>query len=79
MVEFDTKRLKAERVARGLDQVDIAKKLGMSRSNYSKKENGHIKLYADELATILDALNIPESDLGIFFTRSVANLETEGG
>ena len=35
-------RVKAERVANGLTQEELAKKLGWARSQYAKRENGFV-------------------------------------
>lgn len=74
-VEFDVKRLKAERIAKGLTQQDLADALGVTRSWYAMKENGKRKLSLEEFSKILDALGYNESDVHIFFKLNVANRE----
>lgn len=71
-MEFDLMRLRAERVAKGLTQEEMAKKLGISRQAYAKRENGEVNIGVDELAQIGDILNINSDNLSkIFFTKFV--------
>ena len=44
-MKLDLKRLRAERVACGLSQEDVAKKFGKTRSWYAKRENGFVSIY----------------------------------
>lgn len=74
-VEFDLKRLKAERVAKGLSQEDIANALGITRTWYSRKENGHVSLSIEEFAKIIEVLGYDESDVHIFFKLNVDKRE----
>jgi transcriptional regulator with XRE-family HTH domain len=68
LMKFDLNRLKAERVAKGYSQEQLAKKLKWTRSVYTKRENGSVPLGVDELAEIATALQIPEARIAIFFT-----------
>ncbi|MHA2531071.1 helix-turn-helix domain-containing protein [Enterococcus faecalis] len=68
-MEFELNRLKAERIAKGYSQEELAKKLGWNRSMYTKRENGAVSLGVDELAKIATALEMPESRISIFFNR----------
>ena len=68
-MEFELNRLKAERIAKGYSQEELAKKLGCTRSMYTKRENGAVSLGVDELAKIATALEMPESRISIFFNR----------
>ena len=68
---LDLNRLKAERVAKGLTQEEIAGKLGWSRQKYMKKENGHSDLGANELLQIAEVLEMTKEEVGIFFTSTV--------
>lgn len=68
-MEFELNRLKAERIAKGYSQEELAKKLGWTRSMYIKRENGTVSLGVDELAKIATALEMPESRISIFFNR----------
>lgn len=67
-MEFELNRLKAERIAKGYSQEELAKKLGWTRSMYTKRENGSVSLGVDELAEIATALKMPESRISIFFS-----------
>ena len=68
-MEFELNRIKAERIAKGYSQEELAKKLGWTRSMYTKRENGAVSLGVDELAKIATALEMPESRISIFFNR----------
>lgn len=75
---LDLKRLKAERIAKGFSQEDMAKKLGWkNRATYAKRETGLVDLGADELARIAEILGYSKNDLGIFFTINVPNRERQ--
>lgn len=78
MVKFNLKRLKAERIAQGMTQADIAKKLGMTRVSYAKRENGNINISVDEFAEILTALGYDKTKMPIFFEVSVPKNEQKG-
>lgn len=45
----------------------MAKKLGMTPGTYSKKENGHIRINVDDLAKVIEVLELPQDKCGIFF------------
>ncbi|UNB48188.1 helix-turn-helix domain-containing protein [Staphylococcus coagulans] len=77
MYEFDVKRMKAERIAKGISLTDMAFKLEMTPGTYSKKENGHIRITVDDLAKVIDALELPQDKCGIFFTYNVSKKETK--
>ena len=68
-------RLRAERVAKGLTQAQLAEKIGMKRAAYAKRENGLANMGADELAKIVDALGMSKNDIYIFFTNNVPKKE----
>jgi len=76
-LEFDVKRLKAERIAKGLTQEDVANALGVTRSWYAMKENGRRNITLEEFSKILDALGYDESDVHIFFKLNVAKREQQ--
>lgn len=44
MYEFNVKRMKAERIAKGISISDMAKKLGMTPGTYSKKKTDTLEL-----------------------------------
>ncbi|HDM0248085.1 TPA: helix-turn-helix transcriptional regulator [Staphylococcus aureus] len=77
MYEFNVKRMKAERIAKGISISDMAKKLGMTPGTYSKKENGHIRINVDDLAKVIEVLELPQDKCGIFFTYRVSEMSTE--
>lgn len=73
---LDHRRLKAERVAKGLTQDEMAEKMGWkSRTPYAKRENGIVGLSADELIKAATILDIPLNNLAIFFTKDVPERE----
>lgn len=72
---FNPLRLKAERIAIGMSQDDIAEKLGKTRSWYAKRENGFVNIGADELAAIANVLKI--DDMSIFFTTIVPDKQLQ--
>lgn len=73
---IDHRRLKAERVAKGLSQEEMAKLMGWdSRTPWAKRENGLVSIGADELAKAAEVLGIPMSNLSIFFTSDVPEKE----
>lgn len=55
----------------------MAKKLGMTPGTYSKKENGHIRINVDDLAKVIEVLELPQDKFGIFFTYRVSKMSTE--
>lgn len=76
-MKLDLKRLRAERVACGLSQEDVAKKFGKTRSWYAKRENGFVSIGADELAKIAGVFNIDDKRIAIFFNNNVPKKEQE--
>ena len=64
-------RIKAERVANGLTQEELAKKLGWARSQYAKRENGFVSFSADELMAVVEILGITAVEIGILSSQSV--------
>lgn len=74
----DLKRLKAERIAKGLTQDEVAYAMGWkTRTPYAKRENGIVGIGADELAKFAEILGIPATNLHIFFKKSVPEKEQE--
>lgn len=76
-MKLDLKRLKAERVAAGLTQEEVAQKMGWNRSTYAKRENGMVSLGADELARLADIFGVEQNKIGIFFKLSVPERERQ--
>lgn len=69
-------RIKAERIAKGLTQDEMAEAMGFkSRAAYAKRENGIVGIGADELALISEILEIPLSNMHIFFKPNVPEKE----
>lgn len=72
----DLRRLKAERIAKGLTQDEMAELMGWSsRAPYAKRENGIVSIGADELAKMASILGFKKSQLEIFFTVNVPDKE----
>ncbi|TDM47783.1 XRE family transcriptional regulator [Macrococcoides goetzii] len=76
MIKFNVNRLRAERIARGISLHDMAGKMEMAPSTYSKKETGLIRINVDDLAKAVSILDISDAELGIFFVKDVAKQET---
>lgn len=69
-------RLKAERIAMGLTQDDMAEKMGWkTRTPYAKRENGLVDIGANEFIKIAKILGYNTNELDIFFTESVPERE----
>lgn len=51
--------VKAGRVNSGMSQKAVADALKLSLSQYQRKENGHVRFYADELARLSVLLSVP--------------------
>lgn len=68
---INLKRLKAERIANGMTQDEMAHRLGWkTRTPYAKRENGIISIGADELARITLVLGLPIEKITIFLTQT---------
>ena len=73
---IDLRRLKAERIANGLTQDEMAERMGWStRTPYAKRENGIVSIGADELAKMAEILGFNENNIGIFFKINVPEKE----
>jgi len=73
---LDLRRLKAERVAKGLTQDEMAEAMGWkTRTPYAKRENGIVGIGADELVKFAYILGYSENELGIFFKVNVPESE----
>ncbi|MCI2896218.1 MULTISPECIES: helix-turn-helix domain-containing protein [Staphylococcus] len=73
---INLKRLKAERLANGLNQEEMAKRMGWkSRTPYAKRENGLVTIGADELVQMAEILGYSIDELRIFFNPSVPKRE----
>lgn len=73
---LDLKRLKAERIASGLTQEEVALKMGWAdRAPYAKRENGIVPIGADELAKLGALFGYNRDQIGIFFKNDVPDKE----
>lgn len=70
-MKVDLLRVKAERVAKGYTQAQMAERMGLARDQYNKRENGKISFSADELITLAGLLGYSKDKIGIFFKRTV--------
>ena len=69
---LDLNRLKAERIAKGMTQDEVSKKMGWkTREPYAKRENGIVIISADELVSLALIFGYTKDDLGIFFNQNV--------
>ena len=75
-MRLDIKRLKAERIAKGLSQEEMASKMGWnSRTPYVKRELGMIDIGVDEFLKMINILGYTENNLSIFFKKDVPERE----
>ena len=74
-MKVNLNRIKAERVARGLTQKELADVLGKPRSWLAKREPGIVPLGADELSSIASALGIEPNQMSIFFESNVPDCQ----
>lgn len=77
-MKVNTRRIKAERVAMGLTQEEMAKSINMTRSAYAKRENGIVSFGADDIANVASILGYSDR-MQIFFcsdrSRKATKLE----
>lgn len=64
---------KGLRVSEGKEQQEVADFLGLSLTQYKRKENGQARWYADEIYRLSRFYDVP---VGIFFTKEVSCKET---
>lgn len=57
------------RVSHGKTQQEVADYLGLSLTQYKRKENDHVRFYADEIYKLSILYNVPVS---IFFDTKVS-------
>lgn len=76
MVRKSRNRLKVLRASyhdgRGITQMDLAPKAGLSRDRYWRIENGYEQPTETELARLAKALKVDASELGLTPSRAVA-------
>ena len=79
---LNLKRLRAERIACGITQDEMAHKMGWkTRTPYAKRENGIVDIGANEFIKMAKILGYETNNLDIF-TNNVPeknNKQTEGG
>lgn len=56
-------KLQETRIKKGLSQEQIADVLGMTQSNYSRKENGSSKISKQEWEKLSKTLEVPVEDI----------------
>ena len=66
-MKFQTNRLKGERIAQGIGQDEIADKLGIDRSTYSRYENGARSMTVETLTDIATAIGLRPEQMGALF------------
>jgi DNA-binding XRE family transcriptional regulator len=65
--------LKQLRKEHSLKQIEIAELLGLSKTGYSAKENGHRKFTIPEAITISNFFGVPVEQIQNFLTISNRN------
>lgn len=77
--DTNLKRLRAERIAKGMNQDEMAKAMGWhTRSSYAKRENGITTISATELVKMASIFGYGPNQLDLFFTDNVPNRERKG-
>lgn len=67
-MSLNVQELKAARVRRGLNQIDVANMLNISLASYSCKENGKRAFLLNDIAGLKKGLNLSEKEMDkIFF------------
>lgn len=75
-VVLNLKRLRAERIACGITQDEMAHKMGWkTRTPYAKRENGIVDIGANEFIKMAKILGYETNNLDIFFTNNVLRKE----
>ena len=76
---LNLKRLRAERIAKGMNQDEMAKAMGWhTRSSYAKRENGITTISATELVKMASILGYGTKQRDLFFTNNVPDRERKG-
>ncbi|HHK1083858.1 helix-turn-helix domain-containing protein [Streptococcus pyogenes] len=74
---INLKRLKAERIASGMTQDEVAQSMGWkTRTPYAKRESGIVSIGADELAKITLIFGLPIEKIAIFLTNTFPKWNT---
>ncbi len=75
---LNLKRLRAERIACGITQDEMAQKMGWkTRTPYAKRENGIVDIGANEFIKMAKILGYETNNLDIFFTHDVPEKERQ--
>ncbi|MCY1617250.1 helix-turn-helix domain-containing protein [Staphylococcus pettenkoferi] len=73
---LNLKRLRAERIACGITQDEMAQMMGWkTRTPYAKRENGIVDIGANEFIRMAKILGYETNNLDIFFTQYVPDKE----
>ena len=73
---LNLKRLRAERIACGITQDEMAQMMGWkTRTPYAKRENGIVDIGANEFIKMAKILGYETNNLDIFFTQNVPEKE----
>lgn len=64
---------KGLRVSNALTQDEVAEKLGISLTQYRRKENNKVRFYADEIYKLAKLYDVP---VAIFFKNEVSFKDT---
>ncbi|WP_419744318.1 helix-turn-helix domain-containing protein [Staphylococcus sp. LKG3-1] len=71
-MKLNLNRLRAERIANGITQDEMAHKMGWkTRTPYAKRENGIVDIGANEFIKMAKILGYETNNLDIFFTQNV--------
>lgn len=71
-MKLNLKRLKAERIAKGYTQEEMAEEMGWkSRASYVKRELGYIDIGVEDFVRIIGILGYDTKDISIFFDEDV--------
>lgn len=67
---MNLEKLKEARIEKDLSQGELAKKIGVTKMTYWRKENGHREFNRTEIENIKNALNLSLDDVNnIFFNK----------
>lgn len=78
-MKLNLKRIKAERIANGLTQADVAEALKITRSSYALRENGHTNWTIDNLTSFCELIGLGPNEIGIFFLDSPFEKSSKAG
>ena len=71
-MKINLKLIKEARLKKDYRQDDVAEFLGVSQSQYSKLENGEIDIKVEQIAILLEKLDLNHSDI-ITFSNHIPN------